>query len=172
MLAAANQLRYTTTVASSRLARRSPCTMCHGPQLAVLLLGFGSVVIWRACYRRSYAPYTRLNALPVLEQYEHDMASEEADESDDGGGGGDEEGEGHRGPNGYHGHGRGHGRRQLVVDPDTGIAVPVVMVEQRTPGAAGAAGAAGTGANGGCAAHAAAEEAAAAAAGGEARRVR
>ncbi|PNW86574.1 hypothetical protein CHLRE_02g092200v5 [Chlamydomonas reinhardtii] len=141
-------------------------------QMAVLLLGFGSVVIWRACYRRSYAPYTRLNALPVLEQYEHDMASEEADESDDGGGGGDEEGEGHRGPNGYHGHGRGHGRRQLVVDPDTGIAVPVVMVEQRTPGAAGAAGAAGTGANGGCAAHAAAEEAAAAAAGGEARRVR
>ncbi|KAG2435087.1 hypothetical protein HXX76_007174 [Chlamydomonas incerta] len=111
-------------------------------QMAVLLLGFGSVVIWRACYRRRYAPYTRLNALPVLEQHEHDIASEEADDSDEGGGG-DEEGEHHG-----HGHGHGHGRRQLMVDPDTGIAVPVVVVEQRAPGAAGAE------VNGGCAAQA------------------
>ncbi|KAG2428595.1 hypothetical protein HYH02_014297 [Chlamydomonas schloesseri] len=131
-------------------------------QVAVLLVGFGSVVIWRACYRRRYAPYTRLNALPVLEQYQHDVASEEADDdSEDGvgtggrgaGGGGDEGGDngGHSGHGGHRGH--RHGRRQLIVDPDTGIAVPVVVVEQQQ-GAAGAAGAAGAEANGGCTAQA------------------
>ncbi|PNH01766.1 hypothetical protein TSOC_012307, partial [Tetrabaena socialis] len=44
-------------------------------QMVVVAAGFGSVVAWRLCWRRRYAPYTRLNALPVVEEaVRHDVA--------------------------------------------------------------------------------------------------
>ncbi|GFR40143.1 hypothetical protein Agub_g699, partial [Astrephomene gubernaculifera] len=72
-------------------------------QLVVVAVGFGSVAAWRLCCRGAYAPYTRLNQLPVLEVGQHDVASEEADE--------EEEGEGEE--RGGGGSGR---RREVVVD--------------------------------------------------------
>ncbi|KXZ44317.1 hypothetical protein GPECTOR_69g410 [Gonium pectorale] len=73
-------------------------------QMVVLVVGLGSVVVWRLCCRARYAPYTRLNALPVMEVAQHDVASEEADDED-----------------GYDSGGEGAGA--------AGVAVPVVEVE-------------------------------------------
>jgi hypothetical protein len=87
-------------------------------QMALLLVGFGSVVAWRLCCRRRYAPYTRLNSLPVVEVPQHDIASEEPDAEDDVD---SEEGPG-AGAN------SGGARAILAIDPQTGLAVPVVRV--------------------------------------------
>ncbi len=108
-------------------------------QLGFVVAGFGSVVVWRLCCRRRYVPYTRLNALPVLEVYEHDVGSEEPD---------DEEevrervaaAVGAAGGQGAGGEAAGEGRQRgvvMMVDEESGVAVPVVEVEVGRDGKAG-----------------------------------
>ncbi|GIL72184.1 hypothetical protein Vretifemale_2559 [Volvox reticuliferus] len=103
-------------------------------QMALLVGGFGSVVVWRLCCKHRYAPYTQLNELPVVEVLQHDVGSEEPDDDDDDGDDDDDDGDdsGEQQQDGKGGRGVGGRRVVLAMDRTVGVAVPVVHMHMGT----------------------------------------
>ncbi|GLI64163.1 hypothetical protein VaNZ11_007348 [Volvox africanus] len=109
-------------------------------QMVLLIAGFGSVLMWRLCCKHRHAPYTQLNALPVVEVLQHDIGSEEPDDDDVDNDDHDDDDVGEQ----QNGKGCGAVAGKcgvLAMDPTIGVAVPVVHMHMGTaPGTAGAGG--------------------------------